>query len=88
MAWGFLGYLWFCHSTRMPWGAGSITAVAFSPLSLAALVFGFLSLVCSLPAFREAIGYPKAWLFVLWCSVPFFLIVQLLDPLGESSLLR
>lgn len=59
IAWSLVVYIIVSDdATHLSLGDHIITIVRFGPLSIAGLASALLSLVCSLPSFGEAIGYP------------------------------
>jgi hypothetical protein len=84
IAWGLMLYAINYDTVPASWGGRSFEVVRFGPLSVVTLATAFLSLVCSLPTWQEAFeGYGRSWLLALWCGLPFFIMLGLLNPTGH-----
>lgn len=86
VAWAALAYVYFHDSTCVAMGGSSQTIVPVSIFSITALISGFLSMACALPSLNGDIADRSAWGFVIWCSLPFFLTVGLLNPYARFYL--
>ena len=80
IAWAALAYAFFHYSTPVAISDGNHTVIPVNLFSMTALLGGFLSMACALPCLSYDIADRGAWVFVIWCSLPFLLIVGWLNP--------
>jgi len=80
IAWLGLAYCFFAHTQNIDLGGVSHTFARTNPVGIATLVFGAIGLLCSLPGLVHDITDRSAWLFVVYCSLPFIAITSLLNP--------
>ena len=80
VAWAALAYAFFNDSTVVAMGGSNHTIVPVNIFSIVALISGFFGVICSLPGLNYDISDLSAWLFAIWCSLPFLLIKGLLNP--------
>jgi hypothetical protein len=63
---------------RVELGTRSIIFVPVNLFSITAVVCGLIGMLCSFPGVSYDLADRRAWLFVLWCSLPFIGIASLL----------
>jgi hypothetical protein len=83
IAWCLVAYTYFNYSSTVVISSQTHTVVPFNLFSVLALVTALISMGSALPRLKDEIAYPTTWLFVIWCSAPFIIIVSLLNPFGN-----
>jgi hypothetical protein len=83
LAWLGIAYTWFRFSYKIIYNGEIYPVVPFGFCSVVTLILSFISLICSFP--HVQITSPVTWLFLVWCALPFLIIVCLLDPLGIAG---
>ena len=79
-AWAGLGYSLLRYTAKTQLDSDSYLTVPANTLTIAAMICGFVSMLCSLPSLSYDITDKSAWLLIIWCSLPFILITSLLNP--------
>jgi hypothetical protein len=82
IAWTGLVYDYVRHSEHVSIGERELVAVPMNIFSVVTLFTGLVSMLCGIHIMKDEISDPKAWIFCIWCSAPFLLIVGLLNPMG------
>jgi len=81
-AWGGLAYTYLHRPVEVPG-----TAIVLPEVGVLTVGILFISLLCFLTSIVSSRGENSfgAWGFVIICAIPFFGMVQLLDPSGMSG---
>ena len=66
-------------------GSARLPEVHF--VTVAALVCGLLALICAVPGLAHDLSDRGAWLLVVWCAIPFFVMLALLNPLSAGPMI-
>ena len=82
-SWSGFAYTMLHRSIHVSFpGTGDAWMPEFGLIPIATLVCGLFSLVCALPTLGEDLSSKSGWCFTIICALPFFGMLELLDPFG------
>jgi hypothetical protein len=81
VAWVGLIYTYWRFSTLAQIGGWDRTVVPANLWSLTTLICALFGLLCGIPRLADDIGQWSTWGFIIWCLLPFVVMLKLLYPL-------